>query len=381
MDHASLLRTFYANLAVLLSILVPLGYVVAFAVHWTRAMGIHFGPDVPVEVEERWAWARQLIGLGFALPEETLGPSPDEIPRRSRPCPRGRRLLRLGIGAWWLVGAGLSVQPAVALGDFLRASTLPVARMGPPWLHGVVYATAQVWRHNPVAMGLALVALQLTTAGLCLAGFYAGVWLSMLLSLGFWVFLEAFGGLLSGVSFLGLAPGAGAALLLASALAAAPARAWRAGPLQRTGVRAVGALWLLGAALQTWGPFWRTWTRAFVGVPAAVLHSGRATVALRWLMHLAGGAPATVNAAAVVAMAAFGAVLVRSGAVRGRAGAAVAAWLAFVWVVPEAFGGIWTGQALDAGTAVAWGLILWACSLDGEGAILPVAARLGRSSG
>lgn len=381
MDHAALLRTFYANLAVVLSLLLPIGYAVAFTVHWTRAMGFHFGPDVPTEVEERWAWARQLVGLGFALPEEPLGPSQDELPRRRRAGARGRRMLRIGLGVWWLAGAALSVQPAVALGDFLRATALPVARMGPEWLFWVVSAAAHAWNQNPVVMGLLLVALEVTTAGLCLAGLSAGVWLSMALSVGIWVFFEGFGGLLSGASFLGLAPGAGAALLLASALAAAPDQAWTAGSLRRTGIRAVGGLWVFGAALQALGPYWHTWARAFVGVPAAIYGSGGASLALRALLHLASGAPGLVNAGTVVAMATFGVLLARVGTIRGRMGMGVAGWLLFVWSVPEAFGGIGTGQALDAGTAVVWGLILFACSLTGEGPIWPVAVRGGRGSG
>lgn len=356
LPHPNLVWTFYSNVLVLFYVVVPLGLGILFATLWARVLGITFGPDVPYDVENRDSLSRELLSLGFQVERPEL-PSPAPVP--PAPDPGGRRLLRMGLGALWIVSGLLVLQPAVGTGLSLPHEVAPVVAMLPPWLHGGIAHVFRTWQSNAIGVSVITVYLEVVLGSLLLAGVRAAPWLSAAIAALGWAVMEGFGGMFGGGSFLGSAPGTFGLYLVASILLLLPRRRWKDGTLPRVITGVVGLLWIVGAALQAR----RFWLRPdLLGlVPWASLpQMPLAAWPARALLHLAAPVSAPLSAGLVGAMAAFGALLLWKGPAGGWMAAVSATWLFAIWWATQDFGGLFTGEGTDPGTAVAWALLLGA---------------------
>lgn len=354
--HASLEAAFYDNLLLVLGIVLPVSVATAFALWWTRALGIHFGPDQPEERAIRQHLARQLDRLGFSLPEELPAPA---IPAEREP--RGRRVLRLGLAGLWLLGAALVAQPAVGTGSFLGRTVLPVIETTPGWIRVPLVAGFHLWSADPVAMALASLLLELVTGLLLLANWRGAAWWSAFLSLALWALGEGFGGLLSGEVLAGGAPGMGPVLLAASLLLL-PDRLWRERRLAHRVIAISGWAWLASAVFQATIHVARPWSEdqlvaRWLSLPQADL----VRYPLALLTRLSSQAAVPLNLALALAAAAVGVYLIRRRRLNGFGLIPVGLWLLFVWWALGDQGGLWTGQAIDVGAGVAWAVLLAAC--------------------
>jgi cytochrome oxidase Cu insertion factor (SCO1/SenC/PrrC family) len=276
--------------------------------------------------------------------------------------PRGRLVLRLAFGVLWTIDGLLQLQASMPLG--LPSGVFSPASAGAPgWVQGVVSVSVTNWTNHPITMAVAAVWIQLGLGALLLvaprgtasraAGLGSAGW-----GLVVWVFGEAFGGIFTpGQSFLFGAPGAALFYVVAGVLLFLPDRAWCTPTLGRRVLRAFGCLFVGAAALQAW-PGRRTWT----GQPTAHSTPGLTTTMVQQMSgtHQPSAFASIVrsfasfdaahgwgvNLAAVVALAALGAMFLTGDRRVARLGVAASVVLCLAdWVLIQDlgfFGGVGT---------------------------------------
>jgi len=82
--------------------------------------------------------------------------------------PRGRTILRTGLGLLWILDGILQLQAAMPLG--LGSKILePSKESAPTWWHGVINGAVELWNQHPIALAQSVVWLQLGLGILLLA--------------------------------------------------------------------------------------------------------------------------------------------------------------------------------------------------------------------
>ncbi|MCW2523896.1 MAG: hypothetical protein JWO63_2231 [Frankiales bacterium] len=182
------------------------------------------------------------------LASSWVGSRPDE--------PHRHRMLRFGLGLFWLADGALQAQPRMPAG-FVSEVLQPGIAGGPDWVASLVNPLATAWQRHPVTADSITVWLQIGIGLMILLTGWDGLlqraalWLSIGWSLFIWVTGEFLGGLLqSGASWLTGAPGSVLVYALAAALLLRSRTAWERSVPIRTIRRAVGAILVLGAGLQ-----------------------------------------------------------------------------------------------------------------------------------
>jgi cytochrome oxidase Cu insertion factor (SCO1/SenC/PrrC family) len=279
----------------------------------------------------------------------------------ARPAePAGRKLLRIGFGALWVLDAILQAQPAMPAG--LPSDVIaPSAEGSPGWLLHLVNWAGTGWSFHPIQAAASVVWIQLGV-GVWLIAAARGPWsrLAGTASVGWglvvWIFGEAAGGVLGpGVTFLNGAPGAALIYVAAGALIALPERYWHSARLGRVTLQICGGGLVAFALLQAWpgNGFWEGRLDGSLGPIAAMVKSMAATSQPAVLARLVSdfGALAAahgfaVNLVAVAVLAVTGAGLLsgRLSLVRPAMIVAIAFFLAD-WVLVQDlgfFGGLGT---------------------------------------
>jgi cytochrome oxidase Cu insertion factor (SCO1/SenC/PrrC family) len=274
--------------------------------------------------------------------------------------PAGRKLLRIGFGALWVLDGILQAQPAMP-GGLPSEVIAPAAAGSPAWLLHLLNWAGTGWSFHPIQAAASVVWIQVGV-GVWLIAAARGPWsrLSGLASVGWglivWIFGEAAGGMLApGATFLNGAPGAALIYVAAGALIALPERYWQDGRLGRTTLQACGGFLAAFALLQAWpgNGFWRGRVHGQLGPIAAMVKSMAATsqpAAIGRVVSDFGSLAAAhgfaVNLVAVLALAGLGAALLsgRLAIVRPAVIVAIAFFLAD-WVLVQDlgfFGGLGT---------------------------------------
>jgi len=309
------------------------------------------GPTGPVE------------GPASAGGLEPGSPSGDAADLRSVREPTSRRVLRLGIGLIWILDGLLQAQPAMP-SQFAPMVVEPALAGQPAWLRHLARLGVDVWTTHTITVDAFTVAIQVAIGLLIVVdGTLGRLGLSTSILWGFcvWVLGEGMGGVLGrGATWLAGDPG-GVLFYIAAAvvLLLVPTERWREPAVGRWCLRAIGAFWLLAAAVQAWPAegFWRGDELRQVFVSAASNPQPRLLAAPIWAVaRLAGAHPGLLNALAVGAMACLG-----LGLLSGRAWrffvAATAVWLGVTWYLGMDFGVV-GGTGTDPNAAPLVGLFL-----------------------
>ena len=200
------------------------------------------------------------------------------------PEPTGRRVLRISLGALWIVDGLLQAQPAMPE-SFVPETIAPGLAAAPDWLFAVVDPFSRLWLQHPVAADAVTVWIQVGLGLAILVGGSGRLARSVLVASAAWAaFVWVVGELVGGLtdpqaSWLTGAPGAALLYVVASLLLLLPAGAWVGGVAGRWARGAVGATFVLGAVLQAlpragyWSPtglFTILSGTAVGGVPAPV---------------------------------------------------------------------------------------------------------------
>ena len=166
--------------------------------------------------------------------------------------PRGRTILRSGLGLLWILDGILQLQTAMPLG--LGSQILePSKEAAPTWWHGVINGAVELWNQHPIALAQSVVWLQLGLGILLLsssgrtsriAGRLSAIWALII-----WI-VTGFGGLFGHApSFLFGWPGAPIFYVIAG-LAVAMSADRFPHVYQAVVTRLLGAVVMLGAILQ-----------------------------------------------------------------------------------------------------------------------------------
>jgi cytochrome oxidase Cu insertion factor (SCO1/SenC/PrrC family) len=291
--------------------------------------------------------------------------------------PAGRRLLRFGFGALWVIDGILQAQPAMP-GGLPSQVIAPAAQGSPGWLQHVVNWAGTGWSYHPIQAAASVVWIQIGI-GVWLMASARGPWsrLAGLASAGWglvvWVFGEAAGSMLApGASFLTGAPGAALVYCAAGALIALPERYWHSARLGRITLRACGAVLVAFGLLQAWpgNGFWQGRGHGRPGPIATMVQSMAQTSQPSALARLvsdfgtfAAANGFAVNLVAVAVLTAAGAALLtgRVAVIRPAVIVALAFFLTD-WVLVQDLG-VFGGLGTDPNSMIPLSLLLVAAYL------------------
>lgn len=304
--------------------------------------------------------------------------------------PGSRRLLRVGLGALWVLDGILQSRPSL-FSDFVAYVIRPNWSGQPRWLTPLGSAAGALWQLHPRIADASASAIELLLGiGIILGGerrvAQACLYASAVCAGVIWISGEAVGEMLrGGASWISGAPGA--ALIYAGIalfLARTPSTRWDVRAKAHLGA-AIGVFFLLGAAVQglPWEGFWSG--RVLAGVFASGAMHLEPSVARRPVQALVAAVtahPRLANAASVATLASLGLGLLRGRNPRFWLGLA-GVWLAFTWWAGMGLGILAPG-ATDPNTAVPVAILVgsaWAClgeSSSAEKAQHSVSAGTGR---
>lgn len=281
------------------------------------------------------------------------------------------RVLQVLAGFWILDGL-LQLQPAMFTMAMIQSVMQPETTGQPVWMQEIVRWVIAVLSWNlPLANGLIGGIQLLLGAALLWRGRERTwpLWASLAWAALLWIFGQGLGGVLTGqASLLSGAPGSAALYALLTWAAwplPAPSDSGREGCRREAVAVCLGALWALGAVLQTWPSFLPR-----SGLTGLVL--GAANGQPAWLSHLLhwgaagiGRAPVATNAAAVILMALIAAGIWSAGRLRRPALLLSLAFSAWAWLFGQALGGIFSGMATDPNSAPLYAVV--ALSVWGPG--------------
>lgn len=277
-----------------------------------------------------------------------------------------RRLLRLGLGALWLLGGLLQAQPGMFAMDMISNTMQPSSASQPLWLSGLIRWSIRLVTPHLVPFNWAVTGLEIALGGLLLSGrvrlIRIALWLSCLWALTVWIFGEGLGQLLTGSATL--LTGAPGTMLLYAATAAVllvPITHWRPRPekLPPLPTLVLLVVLVLGAGLQLAPIFWtRLGLASPFGEGAMMPQPEVLRLALSAPIALAFAAPAAFNAALVLSMLGSAALLAWFPA-HPAAFWAVAIFLGLVWLLGQDGGMLLGGMATDPNSMPILALLLW----------------------
>lgn len=270
------------------------------------------------------------------------------------------RPLKWGLGALWMGDGLLKLQPGMFTGALvINVLAANATDNQPHWLYRVMMTGVNFW-HAGLPWTTVLMAVWEIALGLAFIGMHGKwhritLWASVAWSAMVWVMAEGMGGIFTGSpTFPAGSPGStpfyalGALLLLYPAMLKRPLNRW------------AGLFWWMAALVQVlpynWSP------TGVASIFGNVTMNGNEPVLVQQLINTfvltSMHTPEAVNLVMVLVMACLGWIFWR-GRAFGLAWLLTIAWLAFCWIIPQAFGTIFTGTGTDLGLEFPLVLLLW----------------------
>lgn len=270
----------------------------------------------------------------------------------------GRNAMRWALGILWLVDGVLQLQPGMFTMAMVQAVMQPATSGSPTWVIAPLELTMRVFNSHLVLANSAVAGVQLTIGAALLLGGRIHAWpywLSLAWSALLWPFGQAFGGLLSGGASIWTGAPGSAVLYALLTWAAWPLRGGvpmgeGRTPRSRQLALVLGALWALGAVLQTSTPYFTA--SGLSGLVTGMVPGEPVWLAalLSWGGRVLAQRPVLYNALSV-ALCATCAVGIWSGR-KGRAALALSMALSgLFWVFGQALGMLFSGMATDPNAA------------------------------
>ena len=280
----------------------------------------------------------------------------------SRPSRRGGVSCRVAFGLLWIFDGLLQIQAQMPIG--LATQVISPTETGQPhWLASAVNFGVHIWQNHPVESAVAVVWVQVGI-GLWLLVAPRGRWsrlgavASIAWALVVWLFGEGLGMVLTpSASFLFGAPGAVLFYAAAGALLALRESAWQGPKIGRRILRAMGVVFLGGAALQAVAGRgnWNGTSLSSMASQMSAVHQPHVIASLVSAFgRFAANNGLAVNVFVIIALSAVGLGLLTQKLVRASFIGAVVLCAA-IWVLVEDcgfFGGVgtdpnsgWTGRS------------------------------------
>lgn len=271
-----------------------------------------------------------------------------------------QRALRWGFGILWILDGLLKLQPKMFTSALVINVLGPNALNDQPkWLYSLMFQGANLWHAGlPVTTLLLAIVELLLGIGLLFARgrwFRLTLWGILAWCAVVWVMAEGMGGILTGsATFAEDSPGStpfyalGALLLLYPSIVRPTLHRW------------AGAFWAAAAVVQCLPYNWSA--SQIAGIFGDVSMNGGEPAFIDRLnnnfLMMGYHAPVVMNLimVAVMAVLAWGYWNRR---IKGPIWWLTIAWLAFLWMVPQAFATLFTGTATDLGDAFPLILLLW----------------------
>ena len=281
--------------------------------------------------------------------------------------PAGRRVLRYGFGALWLLDGLLQAQPAMP-GRF-ATGVLGANLPQPHWLAILIDKGMYAWQLHHVLRGISTVWVQvgiglgILLGGDGLLGKFA-LRASLAWGLIVWVIGEALGGMaVRGAGWLPGSPGGVLFYMLAAVLLLVPVSAWQGDKLGRRLLQAVGAFWIAMAFVQAlpYEGWWRPGALHSELASAASMLPGVLRSPVSALASASTHGPDVWNAVIVAIMAVIGLGLL-SGRKRGLWAGITLGWVVVTWYVGMGLG-VFGGVGTDPNSGLPLGLIVVAALL------------------
>lgn len=283
-----------------------------------------------------------------------------QVFNRSEHLASWHAVLRRAFGILWIIAGLLKLQPGMFSAGLVDNVVGPNATDGQPaWLFHLMMSGVNLW-HAGLPLTAILLAVWEIALGVGLIAargrwFRITLWCVIGWSAVVWVMAEGMGGVLTGSpSFAEDAPGSTPFYVLGALLLLYPE--W----VNRTLPRWAGGFWAAAAVVQALPYNWSSSTMA--GIFGNVTMMGQEPVAIVRLNNAfimaAFRDPAIFNVVmiGVMAVLAWGYWTER---INGPIWWLTIAWLAFLWVVPQALATLFTGTATDLGNEFPLLILLW----------------------
>lgn len=279
---------------------------------------------------------------------------------------RRRLVLSRGLSVLWLFDALLKLQPSMFTSQLIVNVIAPSAADNqPPWLHHLMIAGARSWYHW----------LPWSTFGILLVeGFLAwaawrgpddrlgrlGLNVSIIWAIVVWIMAEGLGGLLtSSPSLMTNAPGSAPLYAVIAGILLLPPAIWRSPRFYAKLRRGLSLFFLAAALIQTFPTFWTA--PGAGGIFGDITMNGNEPVAMQQLINalvlMSMRAPILLNLIFISIMV-YIAFALWQGTLTGPARLVIVLWLAFIWIAPQAMGGLLTGSGTDPGVEFPLALLL-----------------------
>lgn len=277
-----------------------------------------------------------------------------------------RRRLARGLAVLWLFDALLKLQPSMRTSSLIVNDLAPAAANGQPaWLYHLIIHGAVWWATLAPWDSYAAFVFELALAVAIWKGpdtrwGRRGIFLSLGWSLVLWTFAEGLGSILTdSPSVISGTPGSSPFYFLSGLLLLMPLSRWAAPATPRLFRQAAALFWAASALVQCLPTFWTS--SGLGGVFGDVTMNGPQPPweqrLINAMVMAAVSHPVALNVLLVGIMAAL-AYAFWSARLGKTAATMLGAWLAFIWAIPQAFGGLFTGSGTDPGMVFPLSLLL-----------------------
>ncbi|PWI57398.1 redoxin domain-containing protein [Sulfoacidibacillus thermotolerans] len=277
--------------------------------------------------------------------QEGLRSPTGSIDQATREVFQRRRLLRIGLGALWIIDGLLQAQPDMS-SEFIPNIVNPMVSAQPPFLNHLLEPLVVLWSQSPIQYDLLAIWIQVGIGMLLIFGGNSlltriGLWLSLGWGLAVWIVGEGFGGVFSGgATWLAGAPGSVLFYMVGAAFLLLSEQAWKAGRVATYLRFTMVVLWLWAAFAQALpaSGFWTGQGLSSTTLSMAEMPQPSFLASLLYgVAHILNAYPVFFNATFVIWMATLGFLWLWQARLRIVVPLTLV-WVLLTWVIGQDFG-------------------------------------------